>query len=158
MAIALVVHETSSGRDRRIAQRVADGLSARMPAYALPAVRAPRRLGMEVGLVVVGGPERDHGSEGDGLHAWLTDLSATGPGIPAAAWHSRTDRLAAGDGGHSEERLLWLRGFDLVAPAEQFPAAGEPGPPEDDELDRARRWGAGLGELVGGRARLLAGT
>ena len=130
MTIALVVHPSLPGGDDRIAQAVADGLSARLQAVALPVHRAPRQLGAETGLLVVGG-------SGDALHDWLTELSVTVPCIPAAAWDARASR---------EERLLRLRGFDLVAPAEHL----------DGGLERARSWGARLGELVSGRVRAYA--
>ena len=129
MTIALVVHGCRFGGDRRIATAVADGLSAWMPALAVPVERAPRQLGAETGLLVLGGQDTD-------LCEWLTELSTTVPGIPAAAWEG-TSTVPR------EERLLRLRGFDLVAPVEHFTT--------DAEADRAREWGARLGRLVGSR-------
>ena len=142
MTIALVVHQCLSSGDRRIAHAVADGLSARMPAFALPVAQAPRQLGVETGLLVVGGPD-GAAPEQTGLHAWLTELSTTVPGIPAAAWDTRVGTHQAA---HREEKLLRLRGFDVIGPAEHF----------DGELERAHEWGLRLGELVTGRVRAHA--
>jgi hypothetical protein len=161
MTIALVIYESLVDDDRRIAEAVAEGLSARMPAFTVPVGRAPRQLGADTGLLVLGGPEAHPAPEDTGLREWLTELSTTVPGIPTAAWDTRMDSprllVAADHAAHSEEKLVRLRGFDLVAPAEHFVVTSTAGPLRDGEEQRARDWGARLGELVSSRERAHAG-
>ncbi len=174
MTTALVVYESLFGDNRAIAYAVADGLAQHLAVEAMPVGRAPSTLGDEMALLVVGGPNhafgmpkpatregavRDSGAspapEDTGLREWLTALTTTCPGIPAAAWDTRMDHprllVKADHAAHSEEKLLRLRGFDLVVPAEHFVVTSTSGPLAAGEEDRARAWGARLGELAAAR-------
>jgi hypothetical protein len=170
----LVVYESVFGDARTIAQAIADGLSASIPADAVAAAEAPSELGPDVALLVVGGPNhafgmprpstresavKQYGADipdtGTGLREWLDGVRATGRGIPAAAFDTRGSGHAVltkmDHAARTEEKLLDALGADVVAPAEHFFVADTRGPLVEGEEDRARRWGRTLADLVAAR-------
>ena len=177
MKSALVVYESLFGDARTIARAVADGLSWRMPAYAIPVGKAPHVIGADVGLLVVGGPNHatgmptpasrqgavdQHGATPDagdtGLKEWLVAVTTT-PGTAAVAFDTRLGHpkflTHLDHAARTEEQLLRAHGCRIVAPAEHFFVADAKGPLVDGEEERARAWGASLAELA---ARELAGS
>ncbi|MGY1712215.1 flavodoxin family protein [Geodermatophilus sp. SYSU D00758] len=172
MTRALVVYESLFGNARTIARAVADGLSGQLPATVVAAAEAPTRIGSEVALLVVGGPNhamamprratregavRDHpelhlATVDVGLREWLGELSLEAPGLAAAAFDTRMDHprmlVHLDHASRTEERLLTDRGCRLVAPAEHFRVTAAEGPLQAGEEDRAREWGAALAREV----------
>ena len=173
MVRALVVYESVFGDAATIARAIAEGLSARLPADAVPVAEAPKEVDDGVALLVVGGPThafgmpkqvtregaiKDHGAAiadtSVGLHEWL-DAVRLPPGSNAAAFDTRMDHpkliTKLDHAAKTEEKLLRGLGATLVAPAEHFVVTDTKGPLADGEEDRARRWGQALGELVATR-------
>jgi hypothetical protein len=171
---ALVVYESVFGDARTIAHAIAGGLSSAFPADVLAAGDAPAEIDPDVGLLVVGGPNhalgmprpstrksavKQYGADiadtGRGLHEWLEAVRVPGSGIPAAAFDTRGSghpMLTKMDhAARTEEKLLGKLGASVVAPAEHFFVADTKGPLIDGEVDRARRWGGTLAELVAAR-------
>jgi hypothetical protein len=171
MKSALVVYESLFGDARVIANAIADGLSWRMPAYAIPVGKAPHVVGSDVGLLVVGGPNhatgmptpssrdgavQQHGAhpapEDTGLREWLIAVTTT-PGTAAAAFDTRLGHPRflkhIDHAAHTEEQLLQAHGFRIVAPAEHFFVTAASGPLVEGEESRARTWGGSLAEIAG---------
>jgi hypothetical protein len=171
---ALVVYESLFGDARAIAQAVADGLSATLPADVVAAADAPADIGPDVSLLVVGGPNHafgmprpstrgsaieQHGADipdtGTGLHEWLDTVRVGVRGTPAAAFDTRSSghpMLTRMDhASRTEEKLLGKLGTQLVAPAEHYYVADTKGPLVEGEEERARAWGRTLGGLLAAR-------
>ncbi|MBB3086693.1 flavodoxin [Geodermatophilus sabuli] len=176
MTKALVVYESLFGDGRTIARAIADGLSARLPVTVTAASDAPTTLGPEIGLLVVGAPNhvtglprpatreganRDYGLSVDpaaGLREWLDEVRIEGPAIAAAAYDTRMDHpklvTKLDHASRTEEKLLGRLHCRLVAPAEHFLVTSPEGPLVTGEEERARAWGATLGDQW--EARLAA--
>jgi hypothetical protein len=164
---ALVVYESMFGNTQAVADAVADGLGAHVPADAVEVGAAPTVLGEDVALLVVGGPthafgmsrqatrrdageQADHGlvSAGIGLREWLTAVDR-GSGRVAAAFDTRIQRpRLPGSAAVAAEKRLRRLGFRIIAPAKSFYVTGTKGPLVDGELERARRWGDQVGATV----------
>jgi hypothetical protein len=170
---ALVVYESMFGDNRTIARAVADGLSTRLPAEVVAAAEAPARVGPDVTLLVVGGPNhamgmprqatregaaRDHGFSPEGLDTglreWLESVQVAGPGLAAAAWDTRMEHprlvVKMDHAARTEEKLLTRLRCRIVAPAEHFTVSAAEGPLADGEEERARAWGATLADAYAG--------
>jgi len=170
---ALVVYESVFGDARTIAQAVASGLSVSLPADVLAATDAPEELGPDVGILVVGGPNhafgmprpstrdgavKQYGADlpdtGTGLHEWLEALRAP-TGIAAAAFDTRGSGhpliTKMDHAARTEEKLLGKLGATVIAPAEHFFVVDTKGPLVAGEEERARAWGATLGQLIASR-------
>jgi hypothetical protein len=168
---ALVVYESVFGDARTIAQAIADGLAASIPADVVPAADAPGAIDPDVVLLVVGGPNhafgmprpatresavKQYGADipdtGTGLHEWLERLRSPGERIFAAAFDTRgSDHPMLSKMDHAartEEKLLGGLGAKLVAPAEHFFVTAPKGPLAEGEEGRARTWGASLAQQV----------
>lgn len=166
---ALVVYESMFGDARAVAEAIAEGLGERMPARAVPVRQAPRTVGAEVPLLVVGGPNHMFGmptpasrlqavndfdadipAGATGLREWLMTLQMAATGIPAAAFDTRLRKPAAlrlfDHASRTERLLLRELGCDLVAPGEHFFVVSPRGPLATGELDHARQWGRSLAE------------
>ena len=179
MARALVVYESVFGDAKQIAMAIAEGLASVLPVDVAAARDAPAQVPGDVRMLVVGGPNhafsmprestregavKDHGAEIPdptfGLHEWL-DTVRLPPAIDAAAFDTRMDHpkliTRLDHASKTEEKLLRGLGATLVAPAEHFFVTGTEGPLADGEEDRARRWGAGLGELLAARPATAGG-
>jgi hypothetical protein len=83
------------------------------------------------------------------LREWLTGLQGPSPTTVAAAFDTRVARpRVPGSAARRAERRLRRLGYRILRPAASFWVTGTKGPLDDGELERARRWGAALGEAV----------
>ena len=170
MASAVVVYESVFGDAEKIARAIAEGLSGLMSVDVVAAKDAPRELGSDVQLLVVGGPNHvmgmprpstresavkqygvDVGDTHTGLHEWL-DKTRFARTVSAAAFDTRMDHpklvTKLDHASKTEEKLLKTHGATLAAPAEHFQVVDAKGPLADGEEDRASQWGRALAELV----------
>ena len=85
-----------------------------------------------------------------GIREWLTSLEAPRLDVASTAFDTRFDKPGwlTGSAAKGAEQRLRSKGFRIEAPAESFFVADSAGPLVEGELDRARRWGAGLGARV----------
>ena len=173
---AMVVYESVFGDARAIAQAVADGLSSGVRTRVVAAADAPREIGPEVRLLVVGAPNHafglprpstrqsaveQHGASiadtRTGMREWLESVRNRRSGLTAVAFDTRssTHRVLTrmDHAARTEEQLLTALGAHVVAPAEHFFVSDVQGPLVDGEQQRARRWGQSLVELVADIAR-----
>src|SRR3954449_10523145 len=153
MAGAVVVYESVFGDAEAIARAVAEGLSGLLDVEVVAAQDAPRELGADVRLLVVGGPNhalgmprpatregavKQHGAEiadtSTGLREWLEAVTVPGQ-ISAAAFDTREDHpkfLTVMDhAARTEEKLLHKLGATRAAPAEHFFVVDTKGPLAD---------------------------
>jgi hypothetical protein len=170
MTSAVVVYESLFGDAEQIARAIAEGMSGQLDVDVVAAKDAPQRLGADVRLLVVGGPNhamsmprpvtredavKKYGAEipdtHTGLHEWLDRAQVAG-GVSAAAFDTRMDHpkliTKLDHAAKTEEKLLTKLGASLAAPAEHFHVLDAKGPLAEGEEDRARRWGQALAELV----------
>ena len=175
MTRALVVYESVFGDAWTIARAIGDALADSIPADVVAAAEAPAEIGSDVALLVVGGPNhafgmprpstregavKQYGADipdtGAGLHEWLETVRVAAPGLRAAAFDTRGSghpMLTKMDhAARTEEKLLGKLGATVVVPAEHFSVADTKGPLVDGEVDRARRWGRALADLVAARS------
>lgn len=162
----VLVYESIYGNTRAIAEAIAGGLGG----ASVLAVHEAGAAAAQADLLVVGGPTHMHGmatslsrrmaaeaGEEDGgatvetgataepgLRRWLHEL-ANADGVLAAAFDTRLDKSPAmtGTAARGIARRLRRRGYQVVG-TESFLVKDAEGPLEDDELDRARAWGAEL--------------
>jgi hypothetical protein len=175
MAHALVVYESVFGNAREIAHAIAEGLAPALASTVVAAGEAPKVIGPDVELLVVGGPNHalgmprpstrqgavdGHGAVIEdttvGLHEWLETVEGPRDGLGAAAFDTRSSRPALlvklDHASRTEEKLLRRLEATLVAPAAHFTVTDTKGPLSDGERDRAREWGRRLGELAAARS------
>jgi hypothetical protein len=157
---ALVVYESMYGNTEQVARAVAQGLATCAQVETVEVADAPVPVPDDVELLVVGGPTHalglsragtrksaaEHGAaapSATGIREWLADLPPVHD-VRAAAFdtHART-RLPGSAAGSARRRLRRLGAVMVAAPA-SFYVTDTRGPLDDGELDRARRWGAGL--------------
>jgi len=168
---ALVVFESMFGNTRAIANAVADGLTSRMSVDVVEVGAAPRVIGDDVGLLVVGGPTHAFGlsrpntrqsatqqadrpvvSAGIGLREWLAAVHGSAS-VAAVAFDTRVNKpRVPGSAARGAQKRLRQRGFRIVASAKSFYVTGTPGPLVDAEPERARRWGEQLASAAQGQA------
>jgi len=171
---AVIVYESLYGNTRQVAEAVRDGIRS---AYATAHVDClavgqadPRALD-EVELLVVGGPtharrmstglSRAMGAKamtaderamatkaGAGLRSWFHGLPKAPAGARAAAFDTRGSTPAVGGAAPGIVRRLRHLGYDVIEPPAGFHVDDLKGPIHDDELERARRWGAALADLA----------
>ena len=171
MRRALVVYESVFGNTRAIAGAVAEGIATALPAQVVEARDADVALDGDVALLVVGAPTHafglprlstrssasQHGEPAasspaaTGVREWLARLE--GPaGLPAAAFCTLVDRPAwlhvIGSADRGIRSALSRLRFEAVTPPARFQVTGMAGPLVAGELDRAREWGAELGEAA----------
>ena len=105
-----------------------------------------RQQGLQAAQKATGQPHHDlePGAAGPGMREWLLALPPARPGRRAAAFDTRLPSRLAGGAARSAARELRKHGYQLAAKAEGFVVTGSEGPLRDGELDRARKWGAGL--------------
>jgi hypothetical protein len=170
MASAVVVFESVFGDAEKIARAIAEGLATHLDVDVVAARDAPRQLGSDVRLLVVGGPNhgfsmprpstregavKDHGAEiadtTTGLHEWLEKAQVVGH-LQGAAFDTRMDHpkliTKMDHASRTEEKLLHRLGATLAAPAEHFHVVDIKGPLADGEEERARLWGRAIAEIV----------
>ena len=159
----LIVCESLFGNTDAIARAIADGVSL----FGEVAVVTPNDAGPDrvanVDLLVVGTPTHAWGLPrkrtwapdgqvvehvGPFVRSWLLDLP-DGEGRPSAAFATRLDKpqLVTGSAATGIARRLRRRGWSAAADPHSFVVTGTEGPLDDGELDRARTWGAELGQL-----------
>jgi hypothetical protein len=170
---ALVVYESIFGNTRSIAQAVAEGLAVHGEVELCDVGTTPAVISGEVDLLVVGGPTHAHGmttadtradgarragdrlvSHGLGIREWLQELPEASAASPAAAFDTRIHGpgILWGSAAKGMAKVLEGAGFRMVVPPESFLVGGPTGTPFDrlleGEVDRARAWGAALGERL----------
>jgi len=168
---ALVVYESMFGNTQTIARAIAEGLATHTRVELVEVSKATTTIDSGVELLVAGGPthvlgmtrprtrdeaakqaERPLVSPGIGMREWLAALRP-GNGVPAATFDTRINkpRWMTGSAARGFDKALRKLGFRLVAPPGSSLVASTPGPLDDGEVDRARRWGAELGTRFAGR-------
>lgn len=167
---ALVVFESMFGNTQAIANAVADGLASRMSVDTVEVGAAPRVIGDDVGLLVVGGPTHAFGmsrpntrqsaaqqsdrpvvSAGIGMREWLAAVHAAAS-VAAVAFDTRVNKpRLPGSAARGAQKRLRRRGFRIAAAAKSFYVTGTPGPLVEAEPERARRWGEQLASAAQGR-------
>jgi hypothetical protein len=170
---ALIVYESIYGNTQAVAKAIAEGLSPVMEVGLVEVGAAPRVLGEDVDLLVVGGPTHAHGmtnpdsranavgkagerqvSRGSGIREWLGTVQVGSRQIAAAAFDTRIKgpELLWGSAAKGAEKELRGLGIRLVVPPSSFLIGGPTGPVFDrlleGEVERARQWGATLAEKV----------
>jgi hypothetical protein len=165
---ALVVYESMFGNTQSIAKAIADGLSSRMCVEVVEVGDAPRVIGADVELLMVGGPTHAFGmsrpgtrqsaaqqaghdlvSKGIGMREWLVNVRGESKSVAATAFDTRINKpRVPGSAARAVQKRLSRLGFRIVAPAESFWVTGTPGPLLDGELERASRWGEKLGLIL----------
>ena len=156
---AIVVYESMFGNTEAVARAVGDGLATRFDVVDVVSVAtAPTALDA-FDVVVVGGPThafgltrtntraaaRDQGASGEadrGIREWLADVAAPTSPTVAVSFDTRIRKpLLLGSAARGIRRRLRRLGFDADA-AISFTVTATPGPLDDGELDRARKFGA----------------
>lgn len=173
MPRAVVVFESMFGNTEAVARAIADGLSDGLPVDVVPVTAAPAALDGDLALLVVGGPThafgmsragtredavkqggRPDGGPERGLREWLSHLRRGTAQAPAAAFDTRIKKRGVpGSAARGAQKQLRRLGFPIAAPAESFYVKGTSGPLLDDELARAREWGARLAGQFRTRSR-----
>lgn len=158
---ALVVYESMFGNTEGIAKVVAGALRAGGTCAELVEVHAaPRVLGCQYGLLVVGAPTHAFGlprqqtrqdvtrraglaiADADfGIREWLGDLTMCSH-QPAATFETRSER-SPGSAARAAARRLRDRGAEIMSTA-SFTVVGAQGPLAAGEEERAEAWAAGL--------------
>ena len=169
---ALVVYESMFGNTHRMAEAIAEGLSAAIPTSVLPVGSADHDVLAAADLLVAGGPTHVHGmsreatrqeavrqagvdesdltleptAARDGIREWMESAD----NLPRlfAAFDTRADafKWLTGSAAGQIAKVLRRRGSKQVVPPGTFLA------PDNDadgtEVDRAREWGRALGEAA----------
>jgi len=89
-------------------------------------------------------PHLEPGAEGEGLRDWFHGLAKGSGACSGAAFDTRIDAKLAGAAAKGIAHRLERHGYPLVAEPEGFIVEDAAGPLRDQELDRARTWGASL--------------
>ena len=171
---AHVVYESMYGNTHRIAEAIASGLEALGPVEFGPITKtSPDTVGA-VDLLVVGGPTHMHGMskaasrraametaatsdhiEADpdagleGLRSWCKGLpDATGRLAAAFDTRAQGPPLLTGSAAKGITKLLRRHRYEVIGEPASFVVEDTEGPLKDGELERARRWGADLADLM----------
>jgi Flavodoxin len=175
---ALVVYESIYGNTQAVAKAIAGGLSASMEVELVEVGGAPRMLGEDVVLLVVGGPTHAHGmskpdsranaagkagerqvSRGAGIREWLEAVQVGSRQVAAAAFDTRIKgpELLWGSAAKAADKELRRRGLRVIVPPASFLIGGPTGPVFDrlleGEAERASEWGAALAAKVAAPGR-----
>jgi len=165
----LVMYESMFGNSERVARAVAEGLGA-VAEVAVRDVTVALAGDVPIGidLLVVGGPTHalsmsrpstreeairqgaEHGLASRGLREWLEGLPADLHRLPYAVFDTRVSRARRlpGSAARSASRILRRHHGIPVATPESFFVEDVEGPLGEDELGRARSWGAQIGSVV----------
>jgi flavodoxin I len=138
----LVIYDTQFGNTERIAQAVAQALSAYGPSRAC-LVKGVSTLDLEgVDLVVLGSPTQAWKAT-DGIRSFLSLIPRESlAGRFAASFDTRLHgpALITGSAARAIARDLRRLRCDVLVPAESFFVAGKEGPLDDGETARAAKW------------------
>jgi hypothetical protein len=165
---ALVVFESMFGNTEAIARAVGEGLSSRMDTEVVEVGTAPKAIGANVALLVVGGPTHAFGmsrpgtretaaqqagprlvSKGIGLREWLADLRVEPGSGAVCTFDTRIFKpRVPGSAARAAAKRLRALGLPEVVAAESFYVLGTDGPLLAGELGRARTWGEQLASAV----------
>jgi hypothetical protein len=160
---ALVVFESMFGNTEVIARAVAEGLSSRIPVDVVEVSAAPKEIGADVALLVVGGPTHAFGmsrvqtrqdatkqalghvvSQGEGIREWLGDVTCPVP-VPAVAFDTRISKgWVPGSASRGARKRLRARGFTTTSEPKSFYVQGVSGPLTEGQASRAHQWGEQL--------------
>lgn len=166
---AVVVYESLFGNTALIARAIAEGIGP--GAEALTTDAASAEAVADADLIVAGAPVLAFSLPTDQLRASVERDEAGAPTPPdlshpslrswlesvpkgrarTAAFETRIWWSPRGATGDIEQRLR-RAGYRPAAKAEKFVVKGKYGPLRDGEVERARRWGRQLAELIAARA------
>lgn len=163
-----LVFESMFGNTKQIAEAVAAGMAGVAEVAVDDVAQAPHELPENVAALVVGGPTHAFSMsrlstrreaagrgapEGDvpvGIREWMQVLADPGHPLVFVAFDTKVDMpLLPGAASHSATRYARKRGFHVLEP-QSFLVEGYEGPLVDGELERARRWGEGIGRVITG--------
>jgi flavodoxin len=170
---AIVVYESLWGNTVQVARSIAAGLTRHLEVTVLEVAAAPDAIPDDVALTVVGGPTHafslsrpqtryeavkqgaTQGGDGVGIREWIGGLHRTDHAGPVATFDTRVDKVRKlpGSAAKKAARLIRHEGFTAAADPESFYVSDTKGPLLPGELDRARDWGARLGEEAERRSR-----
>nr|WP_236700315.1 flavodoxin [Allosalinactinospora lopnorensis] len=156
------------GNTEAVAEEIAAGVATRFGVDVAEVSSAPRSIGGDVRLLIVGGPThafgmtrastrrsaaeqagRDLVSAGEGVREWLDSLSGGSPDVDAAAFDTRVRRpRLPGSAARGARKRLRRGGFRVIAPAVSFFVEGMTGPLSQGESQRARQWGEQIAARV----------
>ena len=166
---AVVVYESHWGNTGAVARAIAEGLGP--DAQAMNTDEAVGPAVASADLVVAGAPVIAFGLSREGMRKQIAgDVKApTPPDVSHPLLRAWLDTLPDGRGwGAAFETRIWWSprgatgtieskltraGYRRLAKSERFIVAGAYGPLHDGELERARRWGAGLADALAVKRR-----
>jgi flavodoxin len=152
---AIVIYASRYGNTERVAEAIADGLSAHGIVELTPVENAPATFA-DADLVVVGGPTEGHGMTPP-VRQFLDSLEQEAlKGMPAAAFETRLDwpRWMSGSAGAGISGRLRKLGADIISAEASFIVEGKEPVLKPGELDRAKAWGDTLARAM--RAQVAA--
>lgn len=172
---SLVVYESVWGNTEQVARAVAAGLGVVMTVEVVDVGIAPTTPGDDVDLLVVGGPTHtfsmsrpgtrseavtrgaSSAASGPGIREWIAALPSVSDRPLVATFDTRVDKVRRlpGSAARKAGKLLRRAGYPQVLNPESFYVADVEGPLLDGELDRARAWGARLGDATRESLQLL---
>ena len=164
----VVVYESMFGNTKEIAESLATGLAESGQVQVHEATQVVE-LPDDLELLVVGGPTHAFGmskpttrqdarkkvpsgeiiSAGNGMREWIATLPKSDGEVAVATFDTRTKHpRLPGSAAKAAHKALAARGYRPIATPETFDVQGMTGPLLPGETERAREWGARLGNLV----------
>ena len=163
---ALIVYESMFGNTEKVAAAIRDGLSTVIDTDLVRVDQMSGRIPMDARLLVVGGPTHafslsrpstrtDAAKQGDvvmpvetGIREWLGALPDRTTQTMSATFDTRIRKVRRlpGSAARSAAKILRHRDFRAMLPPESFFVDDTAGPVDERELERARQWGAELGQ------------
>ena len=169
---AVVVYESHWGNTEAVARAIAEGIGPEARVMHTDEATGPNLAGTD--LIVAGAPVMAFSLPREGMRSQIEgDTKApVPPDVSHPLMRTSLDALPAGSGWAAafETRIWWTprgatgtieaklkrAGYARLAKSERFIVAGAYGPLRDDELVRARRWGASLAQALAKRTQRLA--
>lgn len=163
---AVVVYESLWGNTQAVARAIAEGIGH--DARVLSTAEAtPDRIA-DADLIVAGAPIQGFSLPGERMRAGIRPDATPPPDLSGPTLRSWLERLPAGHGRSAafETKIRWSpgsatrvidreltrAGYPALVGAEHFVVDGKFGPLRNGEIERARRWGAELAAISGGRS------